>query len=203
MKKLFLIPVVLVLSCLPVAAQSEPSQGELSWTYSYLSRETEIANPVTPGTSSSTRVRVPVGIGMNLTWNLSQALGIVSDFSYHRRNFTASFPPTEVKTRDFIFLFGPRFYLRSKHVTGFGHALFGGTRSSEEFIDQLTGGTLQRFKVTSTSFTMGFGGGVDINPSSVVAFRAFQFDYLPTHRNGNWVNNYRASTGVVFRFGDY
>jgi hypothetical protein len=140
---------------------------------------------------------------MDLTWNLSRALAVVSDFSYHQKNFTASIPATEVKTRDFIFLFGPRFYLRSKHITGFGHALFGGTRSSEEFVDQLTGGSLQRLKITGTHFTMGFGGGIDINPNDVVGIRAFQFDYLPTHRNGNWVSNYRASAGIVFRFGDY
>ncbi len=202
MKKLFLIVTVVGLSCVPVAAQSEATQGELSWTYSYLNRDVELVSPIFPDIRRGGRVSVPAGIGFNVSWNLTSYMGIVSDFSYHWKDFTTSLSPTQAKTRDFIFLFGPRFYARSKGVTGFGHALIGGTRSSNEFVDRLTGGDLRSLKISQTNFTLGFGGGIDLNPSEVVAVRAFQFDYLPTYRNGRWVDNYRISSGVVFRFGD-
>jgi hypothetical protein len=202
MKKIFLIVIVLGLSCVPVIAQSEVGQGELSWTYSYLNREVEIVTPLIPGPPVWTRTSVPTGFGVNFAWNLSNYVAIVTDFSYHWDGFTTSLSPNEVKTGDFIFLGGPRFYARSKYVTGFGHALVGGTRSRREFVDRFTGGDLRSLKVTNTSFTLGLGGGVDVNMSEGVAFRAFQFDYLPTFSNGSWKDNYRVSSGVVFRFGD-
>jgi opacity protein-like surface antigen len=85
-------------------------------------------------------------------------------------------------------LFGPRFTSRPGRVEGFVHALLGGARASG-------GGD------SDTSFTYALGGGLDIKASDRVAIRIVQLDYLRTHFSDNWQNNFRYSTGLVFRLG--
>ncbi len=50
----------------------------------------------------------------------------------------------------------------------------------------------------------GVGGGLDINVNDRIGFRLFQADYINTRTDGfsgKPVNNFRLSTGVVFRLG--
>ncbi len=205
MKNLFLIVTVLVLFQIPINAQDEAGRGELSWQYSYLVKEFDVPVSLTfpLGPTRTYREDIPGGIGMSVSGNIGRNFALVGDFSYHRKDFTTFIAPrTDLRSRDFIFLFGPRFYLRSRYVTGFGHALFGGTYTRNEFVDRLTGGDLRRLEFSNTSFTMGFGGGADFNIDDVISIRGIQFDYLPKRLDGNWQNNFRIKSGVVFRFGE-
>jgi opacity protein-like surface antigen len=59
-------------------------------------------------------------------------------------------------------------------------------------------------RATNMAFAWAVGGGVDVNVNDRFAFRLFQADYLNTRVDGfsgKPVNNFRLSTGVVFRFG--
>lgn len=54
------------------------------------------------------------------------------------------------------------------------------------------------------AFAWGVGGGLDINVNDRFGFRLFQADYLNTRADGfggKPINNFRLSTGVVFRLG--
>jgi opacity protein-like surface antigen len=95
----------------------------------------------------------------------------------------------------FSILSGPRFsYPRLKGVTPFAHALFG----YEQTKLSLPGSNLS---VTSTSYAMALGGGMDVKVSRHMAIRLFQADYFLTRDFGSSQNNLRFSAGVVFRFG--
>jgi hypothetical protein len=62
-------------------------------------------------------------------------------------------------------------------------------------------GTLYEDLIRQNNLTLGLGGGLDVNWTSIVAIRAFEIEYLPTRRSGVWETTYTLATGVVFRFG--
>jgi len=88
----------------------------------------------------------------------------------------------------YTFMFGPTFSVRTKNLTPFAHALFGGAVAGE-------GGS------SGGAFSMGLGGGLDLNAGSHVALRLVQADWLLLHAGGDTVkDNIRVSSGLVFRF---
>jgi opacity protein-like surface antigen len=96
------------------------------------------------------------------------------------------------------YLFGPRLNLRRfNRFVPFGEFLIGGTHASS----QLTGDQGQN------AFAMALGGGVDVALTKNVAWRFAQLDYLMTNHAGSALNptarqnNFRAGTGIVFRWG--
>jgi len=92
------------------------------------------------------------------------------------------------------FTFGPQFSVRGDGMTVFAHALFGGATIREDM------SFFGQSKISTTSFAMMFGGGVDIPLSSRWVMR-FQPDYFMTRILDRRQNNFRFSTGFVFRFG--
>jgi opacity protein-like surface antigen len=96
------------------------------------------------------------------------------------------------------YLFGPRLNLRRfNRFVPFGEILIGGTHASS----QLTGDQGQN------AFAMAMGGGVDMVLTKNVAWRFAQLDYMMTNHAGSALNatarqnNFRAGTGIVFRWG--
>jgi Outer membrane protein beta-barrel domain len=193
MKRLFLISTFLTLSCIPTFAQREVGRGELSWQYSFLSREVERVNiPTNP----IQREKVPLGFGITVSGNLTRSVAIIGDASYNWNDSSN----ISIKSRDFIFLTGPRFYIRGDSFSVFGQVTAGASRRTDQFFDQVTPG--QIISISDTNFALGFGGGADITLSNRVSLRVFQFDFIPTRSNNDWLKNYRFKTGIVFRF-DY
>ncbi len=95
------------------------------------------------------------------------------------------------------FTAGPQLTIRQDKVTVFAHALFGGAHIREDLVidnHPLSPG------ISSTNFAFLVGGGVDIALSHRFAVR-IQPDYLKTEILGRKQNNFRASMGLVFRFG--
>jgi len=67
----------------------------------------------------------------------------------------------------------------------FAHALFGATHVND-------GG--------GNHFTMGYGGGLDVNATEKVAIRLVQFDWAPIKDTPTWQkNNLRFGFGVVLK----
>ena len=88
----------------------------------------------------------------------------------------------------YTYMFGPTFTARTKRVTPFVHALFGGANIGG-------GGD------SGGAFSMALGGGLDVNAGSHVALRAVQADWLMLHSGGDTLSkNVRVSTGLVVRF---
>lgn len=122
-------------------------------------------------------------------YNWNRAFGIKADFSGAYKSVLG------VSLRQHTYLFGPVVSARTEKATLFAHALFGGAHATAD------AGSNGFFPTTSgNAFAMALGGGVDYNLHRNFAVRVGQFDYLYTRFAGTNQNNFRYSTGVVFRF---
>jgi outer membrane immunogenic protein len=87
---------------------------------------------------------------------------------------------------------------RSKRIAPFGQVLFG-------FIHAYGSLAPDRLGLdSSTAFAMSAGGGIDLNLSHHLAWRAAQADYLLTllpNRSTDSQNNFRFQSGIVIHFG--
>ncbi len=112
------------------------------------------------------------GFQASATGNLHKNIGVVADFG---GQFISGNSLWE-------YMFGPQFSVRRSRATFFTHALAGGHNAD--------GG--------SNQFTLGFGGGLDVNINDRAALRVVQFDWMPVRlvgRNGTeWYK-------MLFRFG--
>jgi opacity protein-like surface antigen len=170
---------------------------------------------VSAGFPFSTDPAAGNGNGVLNGWNFSAAVnanrwvGVVADFGGYYGPVTkgTTFKPANcvLCTSDFTgilhnmhtFTAGPQLSIRQDKVTVFAHALFGGAHIREDLIINIPPPATS---ISSTNFAFLVGGGVDIALSSRSAVR-IQPDYLKTEILGRRQNNFRASAGVVFRFG--
>lgn len=110
--------------------------------------------------------------------NLNRWVGVTADFSGSYKG----------AGHMYTLMAGPVFSVRTKWVTPFAHALFGGATIGE-------GGS------SGGAFSMGLGGGMDVNAGNHLALRLVQADWLLLHAGGETAKkNVRVSTGLVFRF---
>ena len=110
--------------------------------------------------------------------NINRWVGVTADFSGSYKG----------GGHMYTYMFGPAFCVRTKTVTPFVHALFGGTTIGEG------GGN-------GGAFSMGLGGGMDVNAGRHLALRLLQADWFLLHAGGETAKkNVRVSTGLVFRF---
>lgn len=122
-------------------------------------------------------------------YNWNHYFGVKADFSGAYKSVLG------VSLRQHTYLFGPVLSARSDKTTLFAHALFGGARASVD-----SGSTGFFGNSSESAFAMALGGGLDYNLNRNFAVRVGQFDYLPTRFGGETQNNFRYSTGIVFRF---
>jgi hypothetical protein len=127
------------------------------------------------------------GWNTSLTGNVNNWFGVAADFS------GAYASPSGVSFHNYTYTFGPVVSLRqSDKFTPFAHFLAGGYHASAAF---------SGVSASDSGFAMMFGGGLDVNYSQHVAFRAVQFDWLSMRGNGTSDNNnMRLSTGLLFRY---
>jgi len=89
------------------------------------------------------------------------------------------------------FLLGPELRSHRETVNGFGHVLFGGVHVS---CGDAPG------CISQTGFSMGVGGGVDVNVAPRIALRFPQFDWIPSKFDGQWSkSNVRLGFGIVYK----
>ena len=195
--------VLMVLLALGLRAQGqETPKAEIFSGYSLMSA----------GFPFSTDPAVGKGSGVLNGWNFSAAvnanrwIGVVADFGGYYGPVTKgkTFKPANcvLCTSDFsgilhnmyTFTAGPQLSIRQDRVTGFAHALFGGAHIREDLV--IFNSISDR--ISSTNFAFLVGGGVEIALSHRFAVR-IQPDYLKTEILGRKQNNFRASTGLVFR----
>ncbi|HJZ69214.1 MAG TPA: outer membrane beta-barrel protein [Blastocatellia bacterium] len=184
MRKLMFTAAALLLAAIPAYAQRDYPKGEVYGGYSYFTADVNTNNPF------SRRERIGFhGFGFSGAANFTDNLGVVADFSYHKKNLTG----TGLDFSIFNFLFGPRFTVRGDRVEGFAHALVGGIRRRVETFSP------------DTDFALGAGGGMDVKVSRDFAIRVFQLDYIPFRdRNPftgvvDWRHNLRVGVGATFR----
>ena len=171
MRKVACLFSLVLLIVLPALAQHD-SQFDVFGGYSYL--HVSPGNGL-PGANTN-------GWEAQATGNLSEYIGVTADFDGHYGTVFGA------GGHDYNFLFGPTLSYRTDKATAFAHVLLGGSH---------IGGS----GFSDTSFAWALGGGVDWNWKDRFAIRLGQFDYLPTYFGRSTQNNFRYSTGVVFRLG--
>ena len=213
MKKLFFSLTVLLFT-LPVAAQDHPRM-ELFLGYSALVTPSDEA-VVFDGFDT---IRVKRETAFINGWNAALAvnanswLGFVGDFSGH-------YGPVDYRASDSVdnivfgtrkrvhqYLVGPQFSQRGDSTRLFVRALIGAVTVRESVsIEDLN------INESQTGLAVGAGAGLDVRISDRLAWRAFQADYFwyrfgqpklivngAQISNSTTQNNFRISTGLVFR----
>ena len=139
------------------------------------------------------------GLDASIAGNLNRWFSLVADFGF----YDVRHLPPGVRASGYTFLFGPRFSLRTEHVTPFVHTLFGAARLSDTITPPSTSAFFNR-TFSENAFAAALGGGVDVNFNKHVSWRLFQAEYLLTKftdGGNNRQNNYRVGTGLVFHLG--
>lgn len=120
-------------------------------------------------------------------------LGIVADFGGHYKSYPvaiAGAPNLDLSTLEYVF--GPQIRFPVSRFTPFTHFLAGGLHQHSH------GGGYVDMSVNSV--LLGVGGGLDVDLTKHVAIRILQFDWLPTHSQGEWQDDgIRLAFGVVLR----
>ena len=137
----------------------------------------------------------------SFAYNFSRWLGLVGEvggYQGDRNVFPITGANNGVKSDMRSYLFGPRLSLRKfDRFIPFGEFLVGGAHASSAIIS----GDPQDV------FALAAGGGIDIALTKNFSWRFAQLDYLMTNFSGTGVgatarqNNFRAGTGVVYRWG--
>jgi len=165
----------------PVFAQVDFPRAEIFGGFSYL-----------PAGKADFPRENSFGFQFSVNGNLNRWFGIVADFGGQYRKVSdlgLNFPGITANTSVYEYLAGPRFSVRRKDYTVFFHALAGQAKGNSG----LAG-------FSDSGFTLGGGGGLDINLGDRIAIRAIQLDYL-----GSFVeileDNARLGFGLVVKFG--
>ncbi|MGC2112312.1 MAG: outer membrane beta-barrel protein [Candidatus Korobacteraceae bacterium] len=176
-RKVIVLLAILTLAGLLASAQQSASKFDVFGGYSYLN-----------GSTSGLGDRFSLnGWNAQGTYNFTHWLGATADFGGYYGS------PFSVSAHDYSYLFGPTVSLRTPHFTPYFHTLFG----ADTFNVSALGGS-----ISDTSFAMAVGGGVDIPVKGRLSIRAGQMDWLRSSHYNTSQNNFRVSTGVVFRFGE-
>ncbi|HET9839822.1 MAG TPA: hypothetical protein VFR84_16465 [Candidatus Angelobacter sp.] len=152
------------------------------------------------------------------TFNFTRHFGVTADFSgnsHQLAGFSALGFSVGTQEHMYNMLFGPTVTGYFGKSSVFGHALFGVAHSSLSAGASLPiiGGISAPIS-GGNAFAMAFGGGLDFGLSRHFAIRAAQVDFVRTNFNSldsltsgltsglgtNNQNNFRFSTGVVWRF---
>ena len=129
--------------------------------------------------------------------NVSRYVGVVGDYSFHRKTFgdTVGATAVDVDVDLHTLMGGVELKDNSKEtkVKPFGRVL-AGFQHVRANVNGVTG-----FDESENGFSAAVGGGVDFRVSPRVDIRAIQFDYNPTRFEGETQHNFRIGVGVIFR----
>jgi opacity protein-like surface antigen len=191
MRKLFLVAALMLLA-MPMAAFAQ--KAEIFGGYSYL-RGDDCDDNSGPNCDSGVDLH---GFNVSFNQNIVKWIGLKADISGHYGEVTLIPGVPKADLNAYLFLVGPQVNLpKYQRLRPFAHALFGVMRVN---LTQFPVGG--RTTVRDSAFAVALGGGVDLKVNDLVAIRLFQTDYVLSRFDDATQNNFRASTGVVLRFGD-
>lgn len=172
MRMFFRFALILLTAALLVLPATRATASDLYFGYSRLGANAFHSN--TPGLN---------GWEAEGQFGFLPFLGIDLDVAHYGLGAAATVPHTTTA------MVGPRVTVGAAGVHVYGHALFGAEHSTNS-------GNI----ISSTSMTVGAGGGVDFHIAPFFAWRV-NGDYItaPTQSPSS-ANHYRFGTGLVFRF---
>lgn len=194
MKKLMVIALFTFVTSASAYGQSDHPKFQVFGGYSHFSADVRFDDPFDNDGNDFFNQREGLhGFGFSGAANFSKHLGVVGDFSYHKRAIELG-PGSDIDFSTFNFLFGPRFTARGDRVEGFVHGLVGGVSRKVENFD------------SDVDLALGVGAGIDIKVSRNFGIRLVQIDYIP-FRDTNpftldkeWRDNLRVQVGATFSF---
>jgi opacity protein-like surface antigen len=127
----------------------------------------------------------------SITENINRWFGGTFQATGHYKTPVASGVTNHVRSHSFMY--GPRFSHRTRWATPYLHILVGVTNASVT----VSPGP----HASETGFTMGLGGGLDLNLGKNFSVRALQVQYSPMNPIVSKENKFQASAGVVFYAG--
>ena len=137
------------------------------------------------------------GVNAFVKGNISRYVGLVGDYSFHRKSFNDTVGTTAVGVDVDLhtLMGGVEFKDNSTEtkVKPFGRVL-AGFQHARANVNGVTG-----FDTSDNGFSAAFGGGVDFRVNPRVDIRAVQLDYNPTRFSGQTQHNFRVGVGVIFR----
>jgi Outer membrane protein beta-barrel domain len=150
------------------------------------------------------------GVNAFVKGNVSRYVGLVGDYSFHRKSFSDTFGTTNINVDvDLHTLMGGvelKDNSRETKVKPFGRLLAGfqNARANSDVSDvvciQVVGAPCPSdLNGSENGFSAAVGGGVDFRVSPRVDIRAIQFDYNPTRFSSETRHNFRVGVGVIFR----
>jgi len=188
-----LVSIVLTLFVLSFVAMAENlPQNEVFGGFSHLSVDTHNLPPMIGEGYSNP------AIGLNgwegaFTHFFNKNVGVTADFSgfYGSPQFLGV---SNLDSKLHTFMAGPTVAIaRDKTISGFGHALFGGSTLS-----------LGSGEYTDRAFSLAIGGGLDAKVNKKFSVRIVQIDYLHSNYNvagyASTQNNLRFATGLIYKF---
>ncbi len=186
MRTLFLLAVMLLFAMPLVGFAQDSSKVDIFGGYSYLR-----------GDDDNGGIDLH-GFNVSFNQNFVKWAGLKFDISGHYGDVTILPGQPKFDLDSYLFLIGPQINLpKYERLHPYGHVLFGVMRNT------LTNfGPIGRQSVRDSAFALALGGGVDVKITKIVAVRLFQGDYVLTTFDGDTQNNFRASTGLVLRFGE-
>ncbi|MGC2327091.1 MAG: outer membrane beta-barrel protein [Candidatus Sulfotelmatobacter sp.] len=186
MRKVTVVALTLILFA-GLASAQVPTSGNIFVGYSFYS-----ASPSTLDLADVGRPNMN-GWDASLEGKVLPWVGIVADLSGHygQQNFTepTSDATATVTGHETDVTFGPRLSFPIGKFRPFGEALFG--------VGHVNTG--QGISTSDTSLVTTVGGGLDYKIVRILAVRA-EGDYVQTRFFSTTQNNFRLSTGIVFRF---
>jgi opacity protein-like surface antigen len=139
------------------------------------------------------------GVNAFVKGNVSRHVGLVGDYSFHRKSFNETVGTTTVGADvDLHTLMGGveiKDNSTETKVKPFARVLAGFQHARANF-NGLTGVADDE---SDNGFSAAVGGGIDFRVSPRVDIRAIQFDYNPTRFEGQTQHNFRIGVGVIFR----
>lgn len=193
--RLFLLSGVVLLTAVIAPAQYQYS-GEAYIGYSHLGFEpdTQIDSTGMHGWEGS------------LAGYVNEWLSLAASVSNYRGS-TALNPPlagvSNVDLQLWNYMGGPQVrVLREDRVSAMVRVLFGMTSGDADPDTFEVNGNPLRLSIKEDKFAMSIGGGFDVNITDHVAWRVFQPEYVMTSFSGGRQNNFRFSTGLVYRFSE-
>jgi opacity protein-like surface antigen len=204
-----ILTLLLLFSCAGFVAAQDVPKVDLLFGYSFLRYNS--AQTIPAFTANG-------GIG-TLGFNFNNHFGLEAELGgYHNGNVNNY----QFDSTTFSYLFGPRIsYGRSKKIDPYIHVLWGGQHASTSIaadsilvVNPLLTSSNGRYKVSTNTFAMAAGGGLDIKLSRKITLRPVQIDYYLTRFEAPDVtvppgtsprarnqNNLRYAAGLQFNFG--
>jgi hypothetical protein len=144
------------------------------------------------------------GLDASLFVNTTSWLAVGGDFmaNFGSHSVPVFFRNTvDVDSQRYFYLFGPRITLwHNPQFRVFVEALAGGVHAEAE-ARASNGFSTRTASASADAFAAAVGAGFDWRFTQHLSWRVVQADYVPTKLGGDWQNDFRAATAIVYSFG--